>query len=630
MTRWLRQFPITIILVITNVLVFCYLRYHIGTFQNPLWFQGLLFNGAEFAPLSLDNEWYRLFTHLFIHGHLAHLLFNTYALLVVGGELEQAVGKEKFLWIYFLSGFTASLASLYFNMFTIGFGASGAIFGLFGFSLVLQIKTSRVNGNSITPIIINFILFLGLNLLFAKALNSDNAAHLGGLLGGLLLGLVSLLEMPSRWLKVDYLFLCIFIAAFLLLPRYQVTYFQFFQQVLKLEAENSDLLRKNISDEQFLIEFKHSFDKWDSVHRLLRAHAYLPKALRSDTFRLSKYLALRKEEALYRAAMIEQETFRYLDSIEIAQSAMNKFLQLDYPLIMLRPVRPEKPDSLPPSKLVRAHVWYDEDWIELEQPPGEFYRLGQRDSLGQWQGRVVDFFNDGRVQMKGSYRDNLRSGVFLYYSDHNTYTSVGRCENGAPVGKWEYFHNNGKLKSEEYYNQGNFVKNWWDEFGNQLIRDGEGQWIEYHDNGKVAEEGSVKGGKREGRWYGLHDDGSMYFEEYYRIGRLIRGRSRTKDGQTFVYDASSEFPMPEGGNDVLVAHLNEEAQAMAPTEHGIVHLTFRVTVKQVLTDFIVDKKLSPKLDSAAIEMVKSGPRWLPARIHGCELIDGWGKVTVRF
>jgi len=83
----------------------------------------------------------------------------------------------------------------------------------------------------------------------------------------------------------------------------------------------------------------------------------------------------------------------------------------------------------------------------------------------------------------------------------------------------------------------------------------------------------------------------MYFEEYYDNGRLISGRSRAKDGQTFLYDASSEFPMPKGGNSVLLDYLRKNVKNLNHNEHGIVHLTFRVTAKQVLSDFVVDKKL---------------------------------------
>ena len=123
----------TMALILINLVAFVACWYNVGTFEEPLWTKGLLAAGAEFAPLSLDKEWHRALTHLFLHGSVFHLAFNMYALFTTGGVIEQQVGTIKFLWIYFLCGLGASLASLFFNLFTIGVGASGAIFGLFGF-----------------------------------------------------------------------------------------------------------------------------------------------------------------------------------------------------------------------------------------------------------------------------------------------------------------------------------------------------------------------------------------------------------------------------------------------------------------------------------------------------------------
>lgn len=225
---FLRKFPATLLLIVINGVVFLYCYYSIGTFTDPFWTQGLLFRGAEFAPLSLDKEWYRLFTHLFMHGNIMHLLFNMYALFSVGNEVEQITGTKKFLWIYFLGGFTASLASLYFNLFTVGVGASGAIFGLFGFSLVVQIAESRKNDQPIVPIFINFIIFLVVNLLFAKALNADNSAHMGGLAGGLILGVVALFNASYRTMRAEYLLLPVCVSLFFCvaaIPGYLLQFF---------------------------------------------------------------------------------------------------------------------------------------------------------------------------------------------------------------------------------------------------------------------------------------------------------------------------------------------------------------------------------------------------------------------
>ncbi|MCW5910362.1 MAG: rhomboid family intramembrane serine protease [Cyclobacteriaceae bacterium] len=622
---------ITLSLILANLIVFVICRYSIGTFNDPVWTQGLLFSGAEFAPLTLDKEWYRIFTHMFLHGNLLHLAFNMYALFAAGSEVERITGPVKFLWICFLCGITASLASLYFNLFTIGVGASGAIFGLFGFSLVVQIAESRKEDRPIAPLITNFIIFLGVNLLYAKMLNADNAAHMGGLAGGLLLGAASLLNKSYQQIKAEYLLLVLSIAGFMMLPRYQVAYFNFFQSVLAVE-DSARLLfqKKSLTDEDYLRNFKKYDLYWDSTRTLLDAQTYLPEALHQDTFRLRRYIDLRKEENNFRIQLLEKETYRYMDSIEWSQQQMQPYLQLDYVLTQLQSIRAPEEDTVSKPRVHPVKVWYNEEWEEIPGPPAAFYRLGQQDSLGRWQGPVRDYYNSGEVQMKGAYTDGRRDGVFLYYSDHSTYESAGRYNKEIPVGKWERFHRNGKLNSEEYFEPEYFMKNMWDSVGTPLVQNGEGMVKLYYGNGALSEQGEYRNGKKEGRWMGYHANGQTYFEEYFNNGQLVQGRSRTLNGQQFVYDGSSLFPIPEAGYPHLNQYLKEKVKQLNVAQHGQVKVWFRVTLNRVLTDFQIDKSLAPELDSLVIEWLRTGPQWLPARDHGHQMRSGWSTVTVEF
>jgi len=625
---FIKKIPVTLTLLAANVGVFMYCCYTIGTFDNPVWTQGLLFRGAEFAPLTLDKEWYRLFTHMFMHGSIAHLLFNMYALFTAGGEVEQLTGTKKFLWIYFISGLTASLASLYFNYFTIGVGASGAIFGLFGYSLVIQLNESRKNDTPVFPIVINFLIFLGLNLLFAKALNADNAAHFGGLAGGVVMGVSSLFNSSYRTLRAELLMLPVVLALFIAMPRYSVSYFKFFQKILTIEDSTKALFnKKKISDEDFQSYLKKYNLQWDSALILLHAQPYLPEVLHADTFKLKQYISLRKQEGNFRMRMMETESYRYLDSIERVQEKVLLYNQLEYALTQLTPIKTGTKDT---SYLVPRQVWYNEDWEELVAPPGAYYRKGMVDSLGKWQGPLRDYYSNDSVQMKGKYNNSKRDGVFIYYSDHNTYVSAGRYQNERAVGKWENFHNNGRLKSEEYYLDEYFMKNMWDSAGNVMVKDGEGIFIQHHPNGEISETGAYKAGRKEGVWEGRHKNDAQYFEEFYNKGRLVSGRSRLLDGQTFLYDASSFSAIPEGGNAKLVTYMANQVELLKPTQHGRVVLAFQVSAGGALSEFQVEKSLSTELDSKAIEFIKNGPPWIPAREHGHQARAGWGWVTVEF
>jgi len=628
-----RRYPATVVLIFANVLTFALLYWQLGSFTEPAWTLTLLHKGALFNPLALDKEWYRLFTHMFLHANLMHLAFNMYALYSVGSVLERQTGTRKYVAVYFVAGLASALNSLYWSMFTIGVGASGAIFGLFGFSLIVNIFLSRKEGLSITPILTNFALFLGINLLFAKAFNADNAAHLGGLVTGALLGASLYYRYLYRSYRVELSALTLLIVVYFLLPRYQVSYFKFFQKILAVEdAENILYRNPSITDEELLKAFKNNSLAWDSAISSLEAIPNLPEALHNDTLKLSRYIKLKKDETRFRIILIEKESYIYLDSIEIVQQMLRNTISLDYSLNMMHtPVIKEEPEPLmPQEKLEVVKVWYGKEWQELPYGPGTYYRIGARDSLGRWQGTVQDYYNNNDVQMKGVYSADKQNGIFIYYSDHKTYQSAGRYENDLRVGKWESFHDNGRLEREVYYKGGYFLKSLWDTTGLELVKDGFGKEIRYHANGIVSLEGEYKEGVREGYWYGRHATGDMHFEEFYQNGRLVNGRSKNKEGKKFVYDISSYFPLPEGGYIKLRKYLEKATKETITDGSGSVRLEFRVTLTGLLTDIKIEKGMSNQLDEEAKKILLNGPRWLPAHEYGYVPIDGIARVEVEF
>jgi membrane associated rhomboid family serine protease len=148
--------------------------------------------GAIYSPLIRQGQWLRLVTALFIHGGLMHLLLNLYGLLFAAFFLEGTIGTARFILAYFLCGIIASLTSVWLHPNGVSIGASGAIFGLYGVLLVYLAGKGGKDTRG-TPILLNVAIFVGLNLLLGGvAAGVDNAAHVGGLLSGLLFGIVFL------------------------------------------------------------------------------------------------------------------------------------------------------------------------------------------------------------------------------------------------------------------------------------------------------------------------------------------------------------------------------------------------------------------------------------------------------
>ena len=144
--------------------------------------------GSNFGPMTLGGEWYRLFTSTFLHFGIVHLLFNMYFLQSGGSLVERLFGWKRFLLIYVAAGIAGSLMSTGWNPFRNSAGASGAIFGVYG-ALAAFLLTQRGG----IPITILKRLRMSTGLFVAYSLASgamtagvDNAAHLGGLVGGFL------------------------------------------------------------------------------------------------------------------------------------------------------------------------------------------------------------------------------------------------------------------------------------------------------------------------------------------------------------------------------------------------------------------------------------------------------------
>lgn len=197
MEAYKKKAYVTGIIIALNVIYFLYLEIA-GSSENNAF---MIEKGAMFAPLVVEQgEYYRLLTSVFMHFGINHLLNNMLVLFVLGDNLERALGKVKYLIFYLLCGVGANVFSLMFNLgdsgrLVVSAGASGAIFGVVG-GLVYAVLVNRGRLEDLSTaqlmILIMFTLYHG----FTSA-GIDNAAHIGGLIIGVLLGAI-LYRKPKR------------------------------------------------------------------------------------------------------------------------------------------------------------------------------------------------------------------------------------------------------------------------------------------------------------------------------------------------------------------------------------------------------------------------------------------------
>ncbi|MDD4036569.1 MAG: rhomboid family intramembrane serine protease [Bacilli bacterium] len=171
---------LTYTLIFINILVYLLMTF-LGRGSTDI--PTLLYFGALYSPLVRAGEYYRLITNAFLHIGLIHLFFNNYVLYIVGSQIESFYGRFKFIIIYLVSALFGSLMSMIFTE-AVSAGASGAIFGLLGSLLYFGYHYRVYLGNAMRSQIVPLIIF---NLLLGFVLPGiDNAAHIGGLIGGVL------------------------------------------------------------------------------------------------------------------------------------------------------------------------------------------------------------------------------------------------------------------------------------------------------------------------------------------------------------------------------------------------------------------------------------------------------------
>ena len=186
---------ITPIIIAINLVVFVAMLATGVSFFAPQSDQ-LLKWGADYGPRTLDGDWWRLLSSVFVHIGVLHLLLNMWCLWSLGRLAERMYGNWTFLALYLLSGLGGSLASVLWNPSIVSAGASGAVFGVAG-SLVAFWYFGKVAlpRSIIKRDFVSILTFVGYNLAYGFAKEGvDNAGHLGGLLVGLALG--ALLHRP--------------------------------------------------------------------------------------------------------------------------------------------------------------------------------------------------------------------------------------------------------------------------------------------------------------------------------------------------------------------------------------------------------------------------------------------------
>lgn len=147
----------------------------------------LLQAGALESQLVSSGQWWRLVTCVFVHIGVIHLLFNLYALVSVSRLLEKEIGSARYFCLFLLAGIGGSAASFALRREVVMAGASGALFGLIGFSIAFFRRQGGVQAREIQSFMVRWAIY---GFVFGLIVRADNLAHAGGFAAGFLIGSV--------------------------------------------------------------------------------------------------------------------------------------------------------------------------------------------------------------------------------------------------------------------------------------------------------------------------------------------------------------------------------------------------------------------------------------------------------
>jgi rhomboid protease GluP len=333
-----KGFYITPILVDLNIAVFILMIISGANFFLPD-NERLIWWGANFRPITLEGQWWRLITNCFVHIGIFHLLFNMYALLYIGVLLEPILGKTRFAAAYMMSGIIASVSSVYWHDLTISAGASGAIFGLYGVFLAM-LTTNAIHKAARKPLLISIGIFVGYNLLNGMKGGIDNSAHIGGLISGLIIGYAyypSMEKSPSSNLKYSIIgvlaVIALVISSFVLnrIPNDTGKYDSGMKKFVSMESMALEVynLPQNTPKEAILSEIKdRGYYYWNENVKLLNDldKLDLSTTIHERNQKLIEYCNLRIDSyhLIYKA--INESTDAYQDSISYYTNQINALI----------------------------------------------------------------------------------------------------------------------------------------------------------------------------------------------------------------------------------------------------------------------------------------------------------------
>ncbi len=243
-------------------------------------------------------------------------------------------------------------------------------------------------------------------------------------------------------------------------------------------------------------------------------------------------------------------------------------------------------------------------------------------------GAFESYFWSGKVESKGTYRNNRREGEWTFYLNGFNMKSRGTFEKGLKSGEWEYFDENGRLRKKCNYSKGELNGNYERWEGRQKTEKGFyeenkeiGDWMGWHANGKIAYKGAFEVGVRTGEWLHYYSSGQIFSKAIFVTSSQIERTFFDEQGNEVEFEGEKITEASyTGGELAMMDYIRNNVMypelARKQGEQGIVYLQFTVMRDGSLADVEIRLGVSETIDAEAIRLTKAMPDWQPAKLFG--------------
>ncbi|WP_316790762.1 TonB family protein [Pedobacter frigoris] len=275
------------------------------------------------------------------------------------------------------------------------------------------------------------------------------------------------------------------------------------------------------------------------------------------------------------------------------------------------------------------------------QDSADYIRVIEEPDSGAVYFKLMEYYVNGKPKTIGSVSKFepalIYEGQFATYDDKGNKQTIFNYEANKPVGKGYYFFSNGKLnkvvdfdgaasnfagfQGQSRFNQPSKLDYYVDSLGQVLVENGNGHFKITVKAGSenYLQEGEYVGGEKDGLWTEKNASGDFIYKEKYLKGKLLSGESY-KDGKTYLYAVTDEFPTYQNGIQAFYAYLSRTVRyprdAQDQNISGTVLLSFVVEKDGKVADAEVTRGVYPSLDDEALRVMRISPKWIPGKQRG--------------